>query len=43
MFVPPGAYGGLPVALQLVCSNGLLMGIALVLLLEHVVFRAGRE
>lgn len=42
MFVPPAAYAGLPVVFQLVCGNGLLMGIVLVLLLEHLVFRAGR-
>lgn len=39
MFVPPTAYVNMPLILQTVISNGLLMGIILVLLLEHVVFR----
>lgn len=39
MFIPPEAYGNLPVVFQTVLSNGLLMGIVVVLLLEHVVFR----
>lgn len=39
MFLPPTAYIGLPIVLQTVVSNGLLMGIILVLLLEHIVFR----
>ncbi|NLL18879.1 MAG: purine/pyrimidine permease [Clostridia bacterium] len=40
MFIPPEAYGELPVIFQTVFSNGLLMGIVVVLLLEHAVFRA---
>jgi len=39
MFVPPTAYVNMPLILQTVISNGLLMGIILVLFLEHVVFR----
>jgi xanthine/uracil permease len=39
MFVPPTAYVNMPLILQTVISNGLLMGIILVLILEHVVFR----
>lgn len=40
MFIPAEAYGDLPVICQTVFSNGLLMGIIVVLLLEHAVFRA---
>lgn len=40
MFIPPEAYANLPVVFQTVLSNGLLMGIVVLLLLEHVVFRA---
>jgi len=39
MFVPPTAYVNMPLILQTVISNGLLMGIILVLILEHLVFR----
>lgn len=40
MFVPPTAYISMPIILQTVISNGLLMGIILVLILEHLVFKA---
>ena len=39
MFVSPTAYINMPLIVQTIVSNGLLMGIILVLLLEHVVFR----
>lgn len=39
MFVPATAFQDLPVIGQTVLSNGLLMGIVLVLFLEHVLFK----
>ncbi|MBC7104987.1 MAG: purine/pyrimidine permease [Firmicutes bacterium] len=38
-FVPAQAFAGVPPALSYVLANGLIVGVALCLLLEHVVFR----
>jgi xanthine/uracil permease len=43
MFIPPTAYSELPIFMQNLLSNGLLMGIMIVLFLEHIVFKAPKS